>query len=237
MPSKKPSKGKQADISRIPPPIPPRPSKSVLSKSKFYKKIQASNLTPSSHNRSYAQASKSNINEIIKIKDTFPKLPPNKVLDIHNMIIMSNSNNKGKPKLNMTTKGPSRKQIIVPMSMNNTEKVLANSNVHVANINRLLKGIKSKISADFIHSDNKGVIITTNKVASTSDMNIMEKYVKELNDVNLNNIMSSRLLQSKLYLKILSIPYFIDVKIVESGLSFLLFSFSFYFSFNLFFIF
>ena len=47
MPSKKPSKSKQADMTRIPPPIPPRPSKSVLSKSKFYKKIQASNSTPS----------------------------------------------------------------------------------------------------------------------------------------------------------------------------------------------
>jgi len=64
---------------------------------------------------------------------------------------MSNSSNKGKPKLNMTTKDLSRKQIIISMSTNNMERVLANSNVHVVNINRLLKGIKLKISAGFIY--------------------------------------------------------------------------------------
>ena len=61
------------------------------------------------------------------------------------------------------------------MSTNNAERVLVDSNAHVANINRLLKGIKQKISADFIHSDNKRVIITMNKIASTSDINIIEK--------------------------------------------------------------
>lgn len=66
--------------------------------------------------------------------------------------------------------------------------------MYIANINRFLKDIKSEISADFIHSNNKRVIITTNKIAFTSDMNIMEKYIKELNDVNLSNIMSPRLL-------------------------------------------
>ena len=34
------SKGKQANISKIPSPIPPRSSKSVLAKSKFVKKNQ-----------------------------------------------------------------------------------------------------------------------------------------------------------------------------------------------------
>ena len=54
----------------------------------------------------------------------------------------------------MTTKGLSRKQIIVLMSMNNAERVITQSNMHVSNINRLLKDIKSEISADFIHSNN-----------------------------------------------------------------------------------
>jgi len=99
------------------------------------------NSVSPSHNQSYAQASKSNINEIIKIKDVFPKLSLSKVLEIHN--VMSNSNQKDKPKLNMITKGLSRKQIIVPMSINNAERVIAQSNMYVANINinRLLKDI------------------------------------------------------------------------------------------------
>jgi len=72
------------------------------------------------------------------------------------------------------------------------KKVIAQSNMHV--INRLLKDIKSEdISADFICSNNKGVVITTNKIVSTSNLNNIEKYMKELNNVNLNEVISSKL--------------------------------------------
>ena len=82
--------------------------------------------------------------------------------------------------------------------------------MHITNINRLLKGIKSKILADYICSDNKEIVIMTNKVTISSNLNIVEKYMKELNDVNLNDIISPKLSQSKFYLKILDISYFID---------------------------
>jgi len=49
----------------------------------------------------------------------------------------------------------------------------------------------------------------TNKIAITSNLNIIEKYMKELNDVDAINVISPRLLQSKSYLKILSISYFV----------------------------
>jgi len=50
------------------------------------------------------QAFKGDINDIIKIKDTFPKLLVNKVLEIQK--IMNNLVKKDKPKINITTKGP-----------------------------------------------------------------------------------------------------------------------------------
>ena len=96
----------------------------------------------------------------------------------------------------MMTKGPSRKQIIILMNINNAERVMLQSNVYIININRLLKDVKSEISADYIHSDNKRIVITTNKAAIFSDLNIMEKYIKELNNVDLNNVMNLSLLQS-----------------------------------------
>ena len=108
------------------------------------------------------------------------------------------------------TKGPSRKQIIISMSMNSAKRVMTQSNTYITNINRLLKGIKSEISADYIHSDKKGIVIMTNKIAIFSNLNIVEKYMKDLNDIDLNNIMSLRLLQSKSYLKILGILYFLE---------------------------
>ena len=157
---------------------------------------------------SYAQASKSNIKNIVKIKNVFLKLSVNKVSEIHKAI--NNTSQKDKLRLNMTTKDSSRKYIIIPIRSNNAEKIMVKANTYSSNINRLLKRVKSKISVDFIWSDKKELLITTNKVAAISDLNIIEKYLKNLNNVNSNNIISSRLLQSKSYLKILDILYFVE---------------------------
>ena len=73
----------------------------------------------------------------------------------------------------------------------------------------MLKDIKSEICVDFICSDNRRIINTTNKVAYALNINIIEKYTKNLNNVNLNKVISLRLFQSKSYLKILGILYFI----------------------------
>jgi len=84
------------------------------------------------------------------------------------------------------------------------------SNKHVANINRVLKNIKSDIMAAFIHADNRGLTITTNKVAFTLDLNTIKKYIKNMNVVDLDNVRVLSLPQSKLYLKILGILYLIE---------------------------
>ena len=65
---------------------------------------------------------------------------------------------------------------------------MAKANTHITNINRLLKGVKFTTSIDFIHADNKGILITTNNAAFASDLNIIEKYIKELNNVDYDNI-------------------------------------------------
>ena len=201
---KKEDKGKRkpANISKASPPIHPKPSKSVLAKSKFYKGDQMTRP------KSYAQASKGNVNEIIKIKDVFPKLSPKFFLEIHKVI--NNLDMKGKLKFNITTKGPLCKQSIIPMGSNNPDRVMAHSNVHVANINSSLKNIKSEVTVDFIRPDNKDIIVTTNKVAATLDLKVIEDYMKNLNNVDSNDVMSSRLPQLKSYLKILDIPYLVE---------------------------
>ena len=136
----KPTKGKQANISRVPSSISPRPSKSVLAKSKYFKKIQSLN----SNNCLYTWAFKDNIKEIIKIKDAFPKLSSNKIIEIHN--ITSNKGLKGKLKFNMTIQEFSRKQIIISMSTNNSEAIISQANKYMLNINKLLKSVKSDVS-------------------------------------------------------------------------------------------
>lgn len=50
----------------------------------------------------------------------------------------------------MTTKDSSRKPILVSISLDKTNKIIALSNKYVANINRALKEIKSEVIVNFI---------------------------------------------------------------------------------------
>jgi len=77
-------------------------------------------------------------------------------------------------------------------------------------ISRALKKIKSDVMANFIWIDNRELIITTNKVASSLDLNTIEKYIKNFNVIDSDNIIAPRLPQSKLFLKILGILYLIE---------------------------
>ena len=127
-------KGKQANISKVSSPISSHPSKKILEKYKFFMKNLASSLTRNPLKKPlYAQTSKGDLDEIIRIKKAFPKLLANKVSEIYKMLNHMNQNKK--PKLNITIKGLSRKQVIVSMSTNNILRMMAKANTHVSNIN------------------------------------------------------------------------------------------------------
>ena len=88
----------------------------------------------------------------------------------------------------------SRKQIIILISLSNLEKFIVLSNKYITNINRALKDVKLDIMADFIWANNRGLIITINKVTSTSDFNTIKNYIKNINAINLNDIILPKLL-------------------------------------------
>ena len=58
----------------------------------------------------------------------------------------------------MTTRRPSCKQVIVPISNINQKNFINKSSAHVANLNRALKNIKSDVMLDFIYSNSSGII-------------------------------------------------------------------------------
>ena len=82
--------------------------------------------------------------------------------------------------------------------------------MHVININCAPKNICSNTITDFICANDKGVIIITNNVSSNADLQEIEKYVKNSLSSNVDSISSPRLLQSKSYLKIVGIPYYVN---------------------------
>ena len=108
----------------------------------------------------------------------------------------------------MTTKGPSRKNIIIPMSSDNASSFIRNSSLNVTNINRELQNARTNILVDYIKLDNTGIIVTTNKVAQQSDLAIIDRYVKNSNDINSLQVEDPRLPKSKSYLKIIGISYY-----------------------------
>ena len=195
--------GKRNTVEKIPPPISKRlPHKQVeeVRKRLEQKKSKEKNLT-----KSYAQVS-SLANDILKLRDAFPALPNKKIIEIHNTIL-NTTQPKGKKKISITTKGPSRKQTIVPLLGKHILSIMNNAGLHVNSINGLLKGIKSTLRAEFIRSAIESIIITTNNVPATSDLLVIERYVKSIEGIGLNEVAAPQLPQSKSYLKITGIPY------------------------------
>ena len=93
----------------------------------------------------YAQTSTPKVSKILKIKENFPNLLTKEIENIHKMI---NDSGKLKSRINITTKGPSRKQVIIPISNDNKSKFMASLSMHIANLNSILKNIKSEIIAN-----------------------------------------------------------------------------------------
>jgi len=73
-----------------------------------------------------------------------------------------------------------------------------------------MKNIKSKAMADFICIDWVGITIVTNKVVSPLNLQMIEKYIKNINYIDSDKVNTPCLLQSKLYLKIIGISYLLE---------------------------
>ena len=126
--------------------------------------------------------------------------------------------NKGKgnkkPRINMTTRGPSRREVIIPITKPNTELIVNLAHIHISNINKCLKNSKSDIIADFIQTTNNGIVITTNKPANDINLSTIKKYLKNVKNVNPDSIEISCLPKSKLYMKIIGLPHKIEQGVI-----------------------
>ena len=138
-------------------PLPPLPVKSkrevnVISKYFQNNKPLAEVKKPTKTKKpamSYAQAFKpsANTSEVLKIKKAFLALNAKKIDQINSIV---KGNPKPKPQIQMTTKGPSRKQVIVPMSSENNSIFMKNSALYMTNINRQLQNTKSEVLVNYI---------------------------------------------------------------------------------------
>jgi len=140
---------KPASFAKVPLLISTKTPKEIKEISMFFKKSTKPTKKKNT-GKSYAQALSPKISKILKIKETFPKLQANEIDNIYKII---SDIGKPKPKLNMMTKSPSRKQVIIPISNVNKAKFMESSSTHITNLNKALKNIKLEVMADFIHMD------------------------------------------------------------------------------------
>jgi len=171
-----------------------------------YFKTTSYNKVDSNKSKLYAQVSKvgGSTKEILKIKNTFPSLKADKIYNIQKII---NSDGKPKPRINITTKSLLRKQVIIPMSNNNKTKFMEDSYTYISNLNRALKNIKSNIMVNFVYQEITDIVIITNKIVSDLKLQIIKRYIKNINSIEDKGVNVPQLPQSKSYLKIIGIPY------------------------------
>ena len=93
------------------------------------------------------------------------------------------------------------------MTKANAELIVNSAHIHVSNVNKCLKISKSDTFADFIRFNVNRIIITTNKPASDLNLSTIEKYLKNVQNINLDSIESPHLSKSKSYMKIVGLPY------------------------------
>jgi len=212
-----PNNGNKKDISKSVPvtinkvlPLPAKSKKEINTISKYFKKPMVNNSahgTNINSGKSYAQVLKTlaSTSEVLKIKETFPSLNAQKIDQVNNIV---NGSTNPKPCIRMTTKGLSRKQVIIPMGGDNDISFMKNLSLHIANFNRTLCNSKSEVLVDYIRSENSGITVITNKVALQSDLSIIDNYIKSSNDINSLQVEEPCLPKSKSYLKIIGILFF-----------------------------
>ena len=188
--------------------VPPPSTNSVTTPSPQMSVVPQKVPKPSNMKKSYAQASKSNlskIEDILQVKKAFPSLSADKVGKI--LKVKNSSESKKKPKLNMTTRGPSRKEVIILMTKSNAELIMKSVYKQITNINEHLKNSNSDIIADFIHLSNNRVIITTNRPANATKLSRIKNFLKKIDNIDPISIEAPYLLKSKSYMKIVRLPY------------------------------
>ena len=147
------------------------------------------------------------------MKKAFPSLSAD---EVEKMLKAKNSSGGlKKPKINMTTKEQSRREVIIPIAKTNAELIINSAHIHISNVNKCLKNSKSDTFADFIQSNVNGIIITTNKPTSDLDLSTIEKYLKNVQNINPDSIESPCLPKSKSYMKIVGLPYLSKLEVMS----------------------
>jgi len=201
-------------VSKAPPP--PLPAKMATAKptpAKVATKPQAPKQAP----KSFAQAAWSEnlqstprfalasahpeYKSLLHLRDMFPDLPMEKVLAMHQSGFgASASPNRGgavhpgasrAPK--MTTYGPTRCQVLIPLDTPTAEVVVANAATAVESCNRGLVEAYSKLRVKSVRKAWDRISMSTNFVASAAELEVIKQWLKKIAGLAASTVVEPRL--------------------------------------------
>ena len=107
----------------------------------------------------------------------------------------------------MTTQGPTRHQILIPLAPAAAEVVVANAASAVESCNKSLVSAHSKLRVESVRKTWDGVSMSTNSIASVAELEVIKQWLKKTTGLGEITEVELRLPQSKSFLKVLGVLY------------------------------
>jgi len=178
--------------------------------------------------KSFAQAAKANIPgpkfapasphedflHLLQLKEAFPNLSQATIIFMHQASLGVARASQGSPSrhsvsrtFKMTTQGPTRHQVLIPLTPATAKMVVANAALAVESCNKSLVSARSKLRVESVHKVWDGISMSTNSVASAAELEVIKQWLKKTAGLGEITEVESHLPQSKSFLKVLGIPY------------------------------
>jgi len=146
--------------------------------------------------KSFAQAAKANIPGpkfvpasfhedflcLLQLKEAFPDLPQATIISMYQASLGVARASQGSPScpaisrtLKMTTQGPTRHQVLIPLALAAAEVVVANAALAVESCNKSLVSARSKLRVESVRKAWDGVSMSTNSVASAAELEVIKQ--------------------------------------------------------------
>ena len=203
------SKTIQAQMAPPPVPLASKPKPKVKS---FVQAVKAnvSQQTP----RFASASSHEDFLRLLQLKEAFPNLPQATIISMHQASLGGANASQGSSScptvsrtLKMTTQGPTRHQVLVPLDSAAAELIVANTASAVQSCNKGLVEARSKLRVESVRKAWDEVSMSTNSVASAAELEVIKQWLKKTAGLGESTEVEPRLPQSKSFLKILGVPY------------------------------
>ena len=151
---------------------------------------------------------------MLQLKKAFSNLSQATIISMYQASLGVAKASQGSPScsavsrtLKITTQGPTRHQVLIPLTPVTAETVVANAALAVESCNKGLVSAHSKLRVESVHKAWDGVSMSTNSVASAAELEVIKQWLKKTASLGEVTEVKPCLSQSKSFLKVLDIPY------------------------------